>query len=746
MNDDVTLPFNEDRRGAVEVPETRNAWGSFRLLARVGHGGFGEVYRAWDPSLEREVALKLLLPNRVGAGQSEEEYKAMLREARALASVRHPNIVPIYGIDRYDGRVGFWTDFVNGKTLSVLVAAQGAFGDREATLIGLDVARALSAVHRAGILHRDIKAENVMREEGGRILLMDFGLSTLPVGQTNIAGSPNYMAPELWQGVPASVASDIYSMGVLLYFLVTGDHPARVGDLTTSDAIDAISKRRPLMDLRSDLPEPFLRMVSKALDTDPAKRFSSAGQLAAALSECLGTSAPAEIPIAPTAAVDKKPGTLAVRLGIAAAVILGVFGYKDPTVRRWLHLAPAPVAAGISANTNDEYVKAQDLLKKSYKDANVAEAVEIFQQILKDNPKFALAEAGLGSAYFTQYRNGHDGKLLDLAKDTTDKALAMQADLAPALATRARIEAAAGHSDLALKDATEAKKADPHSAEALAALGDVYDELGRKDEAIEEILNAIAIDDRNSMLPVRLGNYYLSAGKLNEAAQQWTNAIGIDPENIFAYFDLGLVNIRLNRLTNAQNDFQKVLQFGPDAESYLALGTVSLLEGKYDDAIAMDKKTIVIDPTSQQAWADMGSAYVWSGSKHEEAMRAYRKAIELGETQRLKTPEDAKLLADIADYYASTGDEVKSLPLARKALALSPTDPYILYSAGDTYELLKDRTKAIQLFAKALAQDFRVNEFERSPELAALRSDPNFAVALKRAKQEAAVDSAKKMN
>ena len=98
------------------------------MLARVGFGGFGEVYRAWDPNLQREVALKLLLP---GAVSGEAEYEAMLREARALASVRHPNIVPVYGIDRQNGRVGFWTDFVRGKTLSALVDEQGTLSDDE---------------------------------------------------------------------------------------------------------------------------------------------------------------------------------------------------------------------------------------------------------------------------------------------------------------------------------------------------------------------------------------------------------------------------------------------------------------------------------------------------------------------------------------------------------------------------------------------------------------------------------------
>src|ERR1700689_3211697 len=229
MDDDPTLSLDGSQLAPADVPPELGAWGDFRLLERVGHGGFGEVYRAWDPRLEREVALKLLLPT---SGGGDEEYRALLREARALASVQHPNILHVYGIDRHDGRVGFWTDFVHGKTLSALIRAQGPFGYREAALMGLDVARALSAVHRTGFLHRDIKAENVMREEGGRILLMDFGLTTLPQRQTGVAGTPTYMAPELFSGSEATVASDIYAVGGLLFYLVTGQHPVRLGGLT----------------------------------------------------------------------------------------------------------------------------------------------------------------------------------------------------------------------------------------------------------------------------------------------------------------------------------------------------------------------------------------------------------------------------------------------------------------------------------------------------------------------------------
>ena len=182
---DETLSLGEEAKHPVgNTPEN---WGPFRLVQKVGQGSFGEVYRAFDTTLEREVALKLLLPQGV---DEEDRFKTLLREARAIARVRHQNVVPVYGVDKHDGRVGFWSDFVSGKTLSALLAAQGPFGPVEAAHIGIDLCRAVGAVHAAGLLHRDIKTGNAMREEGGRILLMDFGLTHDRGENQPLSGTP----------------------------------------------------------------------------------------------------------------------------------------------------------------------------------------------------------------------------------------------------------------------------------------------------------------------------------------------------------------------------------------------------------------------------------------------------------------------------------------------------------------------------------------------------------------------------
>ena len=259
--------------GHVEAPKALDRWGPFESLQRVGRGSFGEVYRAFDPTLQRHVALKLLLPRGLN---SDDEADDLLREARAMARVRHPNVVPIYGVDRHGGRVGFWTDFVQGQTLWALLAAQGPLGPREAALVCIDVCRAVGAVHAAGLLHRDIKAGNVMREAGGRILLMDFGLTHERGTHTSSSGTPAYMAPELLNGEPATIASDVYAMGVLLFYLLTGDSTVAGG--IPSNPCGARRRRRNLLDVRPDLPEALARVVGDGDNAAAEKRSAARGR------------------------------------------------------------------------------------------------------------------------------------------------------------------------------------------------------------------------------------------------------------------------------------------------------------------------------------------------------------------------------------------------------------------------------------------------------------------------------------
>jgi eukaryotic-like serine/threonine-protein kinase len=268
------------------VPES---WGHLRLLAQIGQGSFGTVYRAWDSKLERHVALKLVVPSGVS---NAFDLSRALKEARLLARVRHPNVVTVLGADCYDDRFGLWMELVNGLTLEQLLKTHGTMSAREAAAIGVDLCHALAAVHRARLLHRDIKASNVMREDGGRIVLMDLGAGRrMPAADEPVdplAGTPLYLAPELLAGHKPSVPSDIYSVGVLLYHLVSGRYPVSG---TTRDEVARAHERTDralLRDMRPDLPPSFVDAIDRALSPEPHLRYRTAGGFGTALAALAG--------------------------------------------------------------------------------------------------------------------------------------------------------------------------------------------------------------------------------------------------------------------------------------------------------------------------------------------------------------------------------------------------------------------------------------------------------------------------
>jgi serine/threonine-protein kinase len=252
-------------------------WGHLRVLERVGRGAFGEVYRAWDTRLDREVALKLLPADSVGG--------AIIHEGRLLARVRHANVVTIYGAERIDGRIGLWMEFVKGRTLEQMVAQGKVFSAAETIDVGLGLCQAISAVHGAGLLHRDVKAQNVMLAEDGRVVLMDFGTGRELDDQSapGLAGTPLYLAPEVLRGDDPSVTADVYSLGVLLYHLVTGSYPVEARGLRDLRLAHERNDRRQLKAVRPDVPPRLARVIERAIEPMPERRYQTADALAADL-------------------------------------------------------------------------------------------------------------------------------------------------------------------------------------------------------------------------------------------------------------------------------------------------------------------------------------------------------------------------------------------------------------------------------------------------------------------------------
>ncbi|MGB5514711.1 MAG: serine/threonine-protein kinase, partial [Thermoanaerobaculia bacterium] len=224
----------------------------YKILRKLGKGGMGEVFLARDEKLGRKVALKVLPPQAAG---NQERLERFRREAKAVAALNHPNIVTIYSVEEVDGLHFLTMEYVEGRTLSDAVPDNGLHLQRFFE-IGIALSDALSKAHEKGIIHRDLKPRNVMVDQDGRIRVLDFGLakllptkaldgtdpdSTEPTevltGEGKVVGTTPYMSPEQLRGRPLDARSDIFSLGILLYWMSTGSHP--FGRDTSADVISA---------------------------------------------------------------------------------------------------------------------------------------------------------------------------------------------------------------------------------------------------------------------------------------------------------------------------------------------------------------------------------------------------------------------------------------------------------------------------------------------------------------------------
>jgi tetratricopeptide (TPR) repeat protein len=265
--------------------------GPYRIESSLGAGGMGQVYLALDPRLDRRVALKVLPPE---TAAHPEKIKRFEREAQAVASLSHPGIVMLHSIEEADGLRFLTMELVEGETLSKSIPARGFPMERFLSL-AIGLTDAVAAAHQKGILHRDLKPENVMLTPDGRLKVLDFGLAKLRYDEGEldrttketqsvtqdgrIVGTVAYMSPEQAQGLPLDHRSDIFTLGILLYEMATGERPFRGS--TNLSVLSSILKDTPraVSELRDDIPKPLARMIQRALEKRPEDRYQSTTDL-----------------------------------------------------------------------------------------------------------------------------------------------------------------------------------------------------------------------------------------------------------------------------------------------------------------------------------------------------------------------------------------------------------------------------------------------------------------------------------
>src|SRR6516162_2324279 len=268
--------------------------GRYRVEKLLGSGAMGEVYRAYDPAIDRLVAIKVLRPELIGGSDSEQLLQRFRREARAAGRRFHPNIVAIWDFGDDNGMPFLAMEYVEGRSLGELIKSSGPLIPDRGVKIIMQVLSALGFAHANGIIHRDIKPSNILILPNDDVKVADFGIARIDAADFTIVGdllgTPAYMAPEQLSGAPVDHRTDLFAVGVILFEMLTGVKPFRGKSIT--EIISFMETRGPedIRGLNPAVPDSLKRVITKSLAFEPAQRYGEAGEFSKAIVEAVPVS------------------------------------------------------------------------------------------------------------------------------------------------------------------------------------------------------------------------------------------------------------------------------------------------------------------------------------------------------------------------------------------------------------------------------------------------------------------------
>jgi len=674
----------------------------FRLDSFIGRGGMGEVYLAQDLELDGQVALKTVRSGLLDT-QGTSRFR---REVQLSRQVTHANICRVFDVGKevLDGRelIFLTMEYLEGQTLAQYLSSNGKLGIETAEPLIRQLADGLEALHAKGIMHRDLKPANVMLV-GQRLCIMDFGLARVFDGEGSdvnytqtgaIIGTPGYMAPEQLKGETATAASDIYSFGLLIFEMLTGTKASSSDDLA---------------DGKTGLPGRWESVVMRCVEQRQSARPKSATEALALL----------EAADAPKVS-SWKPWQIAV----GGLVLAGLAAVPFVMPERSLPSLSSQTAPAASAN--DEILRARQLMTRYYKPQNVQSAMEILQKVVEQNPKLALGYAELGAALFRVSTAKNDPALLEKAKQACNRAIELDPEMAEAHKTLGLIYLDNGRRDLARSEMKKALDLDSKSPDVHFALAQLYRAEGRLKEKEEAIQQAIDLAPDSWTYHNWRNAEYRDQGNYEGARKELEIAARLSPDNPLIYNNLGIVLARMRNFDAAERAYLKSNELEPRARTLGNLATIHYLRGRYDKAAEVLKQAVLLEPKSYILHANLAAALDRIPASRAEALEVYRKAIVLAEPVLKSTPNDPRLLGNLASYEALLGNREKALGLIRRAIALRPDSPDVANRAVAVYEFLKERNEAMKWAAKAIQNGYSFETLKNDPELAGLRTDPRF--------------------
>jgi eukaryotic-like serine/threonine-protein kinase len=728
----------------------------YEVVADLGAGGMGVVYRAHDTRLDRDVAIKVLPTDRPLRETARRRFQ---REAMAASALNHPNIITIYEINSEDNIDFIVMEYVRGATLSSVLKKR-ALGLDEAARYCVQIADALTKAHAVGIIHRDLKPGNIMITEDGLIKVLDFGLAKFdPSSETAggetanprdaneftltqpgmVTGTVAYMSPEQARGERVDARSDVFSFGIVMFEMLSGHLPFNGPNSIALLHNLHFSAPRDLSELRPEIPKPLVALVSRMLEKNAAKRVQTVAEVAVELRKSAAglvsgpvTWHPSDATVDVTrlpaeSAAGKFPGQGVRARAAGLAVVLALGG-----IAGWHFYAKAKAGSAATKDlpTDDNayalYQRARGDLDYDDREGNVDRAIGLLGRAIQLDPQSAASSAALSEAYFDKNRPNPDPQWMKLASESANQAVRLDDNLAAAHVSMGLVKMESGDSAGAEKEFRRAADLDPKNSRPHDYLAALYDKTGKSDQALQELKRALEMDPKSWVSYMELGLNRYQAANYTGAAENWERALKLEPDNVPALRNLGAVYHQLGRDDDAAGALQRALEIKPSADVYNNLGTIRFYQGRYQEAVPVFEKAIALGANNAERWGSLADAYRWAPGDKEKATQAYQTAIRMTHEEIEKTPEDPQLWSDLALYFAKSGDKAGALQAQKRVEQLHSADPGISYDSATVYELCGNRDKALESLLAAVKAGQELNDIKNDPELVSLRADPRY--------------------